>query len=118
MKPRPTRPQFQSGSKPIASRPAAASSEVIVATAVDKSKPLPRPKRRLPQFTIFGLMVLMFVASIGFAPAYYMMRAARGETGLNAVGAIMSIALPMLVTILISAWYSIDRFARQRRRRR
>ncbi len=37
-----------------------------------------RPRRR-SQFTIFGLMVLMFVTSLSFSQLYYWNRASQGE---------------------------------------
>jgi hypothetical protein len=70
---------------------------------------------RLPQFTIFGLMVLMFVASIAFAPLYYMVRAARGETAFSAVAVLLSVAAPMLVMIVLSVGLSIRRYLDRRR---
>jgi hypothetical protein len=66
------------------------------------------------QFTIFGLMVLMFVASIGFGQLYYIVRQAQGDTSARPVAVIMSVAMPMLVMIAISIGYSVTKWMRRR----
>jgi hypothetical protein len=68
------------------------------------------------QFTIFGLMVLMFVASIGFSQLYYWARVAQGKSEDAPVAVLMAVALPMLVMTVISIGYSVNRWMRRRRR--
>jgi hypothetical protein len=63
------------------------------------------------QFTIFGLMVLMFVASIGFGQLYYMFR---GDKSSRPVAVMMSVAMPMLVMIIISIGYTVSKWLRRR----
>jgi hypothetical protein len=84
--------------------------------AIPDSPSAPSRRRRRPQFTIFGLMVLMFVVSVAFAPLYYMVRAAQGETGFSAVAVLMAVAAPMLVMTAISIGYSVNQYFHRRRR--
>jgi len=91
------------------------------AKPVQVSKPPPveprgARRRRLPQFTIFGLMVLMFVASVGFAQLYYTVRASQGETQYRMAAVLMSVAVPMLIMIVISLGYSLRKWLSGRRR--
>lgn len=59
-------------------------------------------------------MVLMFVASIGFASLYYMVRAAQGDTSARPVAIMMAVAMPMLITIVMSVGYSVRNWLRRR----
>jgi hypothetical protein len=79
-------------------------------------RPTSPAKRRLPQFTIFSLMVLTFVLSVGFAPLYYMIRSAQGETGFKMVGLLLPVVAPMLFMMVISAAYQLHRLWRGWRR--
>jgi hypothetical protein len=78
--------------------------------------PAPPPPRRVrkPQFTIFALMVLTFVAAIGFAPLSYMMRADKDSSAWP-IATLMAVATPMLLMIVLSLGYSLRRWLRRRR---
>ena len=75
----------------------------------------PKRKWRPPQFTIFGLMVLTFVVAVAVAPLYYMIRAINGETGFRAVAVLMSVAMPMAVMIILSAFLQISRWLKRKK---
>ena len=80
--------------------------------------PAPRPsphRRRRTEFTIFGLMVLMFVASLGFALLSYLVRSDQGDTSAWPVATLMAVALPMLVMTIASLGYSIAKWLKKRR---
>jgi hypothetical protein len=78
--------------------------------------PVPPRRGRRMQFTIFGLMVLTFVASIGFSQLYYWARVAQGDSTAAPVAVLMAVALPMLVMTVISVGYSLNRWFIRRRR--
>lgn len=76
---------------------------------------LPAKRRRWPQFSIFGLMVLTFVASIGFSQLYYVTRATQGDRSAAPVAVLMAVALPMLLMIVLSLGYQLKKWLRRRR---
>jgi amino acid transporter len=79
------------------------------------SAPSPATSRGRAQFTIFSLFVLTFVASIGFSQLYYAARAARGDRTAAPIAILMSVALPMLVMIALSAVYQLRSWLNRRR---
>ena len=71
--------------------------------------PLPkRPKKPLFQFSLLGLMVVMFVVAMATAPAYYMLRGSQALPESRLVGMLMVLAGPLLLMTLISVvlWLS------------
>jgi hypothetical protein len=73
-----------------------------------------RRRRRMPQFTIFGLMVLTFVASIGFSQLYYWSRVAQGDHSAAPIAILLAVALPMLVMTIFSLGLSVKKWLRRR----
>lgn len=82
--------------------------------ALPASKGPAAPRRRRMQFTIFGLMVLMFVTSIGFAGLSYLVRADQGETSAWPIATFMVVALPMLMMTVLSLGYSLRKWFKRR----
>lgn len=77
---------------------------------------LPVKRGRWPQFSIFGLMVLTFVASIGFSQLYYLARATQGDKSAAPVAILMAVALPMLLMTVLSLGYQLKKWLQRRRR--
>ena len=72
----------------------------------------PNQQRRRPrfQFSLLGLMVLMFVAAAAAAPGFYMMRGrSAGLPQARLVGMLMVLAGPLLIMTLLSVLLSIAR---------
>jgi hypothetical protein len=71
----------------------------------------PSQQRRRPrfQFSLLGLMVLMFVAAAAAAPGFYMMRGRSGLPQARLVGMLMVLAGPLLIMTLLSVLLSIVR---------
>ena len=69
--------------------------------------PVQQPQRRPRfQFTLTGLMVLMFAAGAAAAPGYYMLRGGELPQG-RLVGMLMMLAGPLLVMTLLSIFLSL-----------
>ena len=68
--------------------------------------PVKQPKRPAFQFSLLGLMVVMFVVAAAAAPGYYMLR---GQTlpQSRLVGMLMVLAGPLLLMTLISVVLSL-----------
>jgi hypothetical protein len=68
------------------------------------NEPFAKPKRRRPrlQFSLLGLMVVMFVAAAAAAPGYYILRGGEGLPQSRLVGMLMMLAGPLLLMTLIS----------------
>jgi hypothetical protein len=60
-------------------------------------------------------MVLMFVASLGFAQLSYLVRSDQGDKSAWPIATLMAVALPMLVMIIASVVYNVRRWMRRRR---
>ena len=67
------------------------------------------PRRPRFQFSLLGLMVLMFVASAAAAPGFYMLRGGKSLPQARLVGMLMMLAGPLLVMTLISLFFSLLR---------
>ena len=72
------------------------------------------PVRRPPfQFSLLGLMMLMFVAAAAAAPGFYMMRGrGGGPADARLVGMLMVLAGPLLIMTLLSVFLSAMRRGR------
>jgi len=69
----------------------------------------PPPPRPRFQFSLLGLMVLMFVASAAAAPGYYMLRPGNNLPNARLTGMLMMLAGPLLMMTVISIFLSIFR---------
>jgi hypothetical protein len=67
------------------------------------AKPTRRPRF---QFSLMGLMVLMFVCAAAAAPGYYMFRGG-DQLPSRLIGMLMILAGPLLLMTLISALVSV-----------
>jgi hypothetical protein len=70
------------------------------------SNSAPRKRPRF-QFSLFGLMVLMFAAGAAAAPGYYLMRGGTALPESRLVGMLMLLAGPLLIMTLLSVFLSI-----------
>jgi hypothetical protein len=61
------------------------------------------------QFSLLGLMVVMFVCAAAAAPGYYMMRGSRVLPESRLVGMLMLLAGPLLLMTLLSALVTLTR---------
>jgi hypothetical protein len=68
-----------------------------------------KPPRPRFQFTLTGLLVLMFVVGAATAPGYYMMRGGDVLPQSRLVGMLMLLAGPLLVMTLLSVMLSLSR---------
>jgi hypothetical protein len=68
-----------------------------------------RPPRPRFQFTLTGLLVLMFVAGAATAPGYYMLRGGDVLPQSRLVGMLMLLAGPLLLMTLLSVMLSLGR---------
>lgn len=66
-----------------------------------------RPPRPRIQFSLLGLMVVMFVVAAAAAPGYYMLRGSQALPESRLVGILMVLAGPLLLMTLISIVLSI-----------
>lgn len=76
------------------------------------SPPAPSPRataKRRPrfQFTLTGLMVLMFAAGALAAPGYYLFRAQKELPQARLIGMLMMLAGPLLIMTLLSIFLSL-----------
>jgi hypothetical protein len=69
------------------------------------AKPPPRRRPRF-QFTLLGLMVLMFAAAAAAAPGYYLMRGTDLPQS-RLVGMLMLLAGPLLLMTVLSIFLSL-----------
>jgi len=67
------------------------------------------PRRPRFQFSLLGLMVLMFVASAFAAPGFYILRGGKNLPQGRLVGRLMMLAGPLRVMTLISLFFSLMR---------
>jgi len=65
------------------------------------------PKRPLFQFSLLGLMVVMFVVAAAAAPGYYMFRGSQQLPESRLIGMLMVLAGPLLMMTLISVAISL-----------
>ena len=72
-------------------------------------QPSPKPRPPRAQFGLAGLMLMMLVVSVTLAPASYLVRAARGEPGMQLTGILLVLTAPMLLVVLISVCLTIHR---------
>jgi hypothetical protein len=72
----------------------------------------PPPRRPRFQFSLLGLMVLMFVVAAAAAPGYYMMRGRAELPQARLVGMLMVLAGPLLLMTLLSVFLSVMRRGR------
>jgi hypothetical protein len=75
---------------------------------VGTSSNQPPPRRPRFQFSLLGLMVLMFVASAAAAPGFYLLRG-KDLPDARVIGMIMMLAGPLLVMTVLSILLSIIR---------
>lgn len=100
MPPAPHRPRPTSGAKPVPATPASGTS--------------PRPiAARAMQFNLLGMMVVMLVASVMIAPAYYLVRGAQGQPGMQLIGIVVALTSPLLGMIILSVIVWIARRGRR-----
>jgi len=73
------------------------------------SSPSKPPAKRRPrfQFSLLGLMVLMFAAGAAAAPGYYLMRGGSALPQTRLVGMLMLLAGPLLIMTLLSIFLSL-----------
>ena len=76
--------------------------------------PNPPPRRPRFQFSLLGLMVLMFVASAAAAPGFYMLRGGTNLPDARLIGMLMMLAGPLLMMTLLSVFLSLMRGGGQR----
>ena len=68
------------------------------------------PVRRPPfQFSLAGLMVLMFVMAAAAAPGYYLMHGKGDQQNARLVGMLMMLAGPLLLMTLLSVFLAVMR---------
>lgn len=67
------------------------------------------PSRPRFQFSLLGLMVLMFVASAAAAPGYYMLRGGTDLPNARLAGMLMMLAGPLLMMTVLSIVLSLMR---------
>ena len=71
------------------------------------------PSRRPPfQFSLAGLMMLMFVLAAAAAPGYYLMHGTADHQNARLVGMLMMLAGPLLLMTLLSVFLSAMRRGR------
>jgi len=71
----------------------------------DRQSPAPQktaPKRPRLQFSLLGLLIVMFVIAAATAPGYYMLRGSQSLPESRLVGMLMVLAGPLLLMTLIS----------------
>ena len=66
-----------------------------------------KQKRPIFQFSLLGLMVVMFVVAAAAAPGYYMFRGNQAVPGSRLIGMLMILAGPLLLMTLISVVLSL-----------
>ena len=71
------------------------------------NKPAANPKRPRIQFSLLGLMIVMFVVAAAAAPGYYMLRGSQALPESRLVGILMVLAGPLLLMTLISIALSL-----------
>ena len=69
----------------------------------------PPPRRPRFQFSLLGLMVLMFVASAAAAPGYYLLHSGKNVADARLIGMLMMLAGPLLMMTVLSIFLSIMR---------
>jgi hypothetical protein len=60
------------------------------------------------------IFVAMLAASIAVAPAYYFVRGAQGQPGMQLVAMLLVLAGPLLMMVLVSIALMVLRWLRQR----
>jgi hypothetical protein len=83
----------------------------VAAVQSKVEKPSRRPRF---QFSLLGLMAVMFVASAAAAPGFYMLHGGKNLPQGRLVGMLMMLAGPLLVTTLLSVFFSLMRRNRER----
>jgi hypothetical protein len=78
--------------------------EITMMNSPLKSAPRKRPRF---QFSLLGLMVLMFAAGAAAAPGYYLMRGGTALPEARLVGMLMMLAGPLLITTILSVFMSM-----------
>jgi hypothetical protein len=68
-----------------------------------------RSRRPRFQFSLQGLMMLMFVASAAAAPGFYLMRGEKDLADARLIGMLMLLAGPLLVMTVLSIFLSFFR---------
>lgn len=72
------------------------------------------PPAAPPQFSLGMIFVVTLAASIAVAPAYYLVRGAQGQPGMQLVGMLLVLAGPLLLMVLVSVMISLLWWLRQR----
>ena len=67
-----------------------------------------------PQFSLGMLFIVTLAVSISVAPAYYFVRGAQGQPGMQLVAMLLVLAGPLLMMVLVSIVISVIRWMRQR----
>ena len=70
---------------------------------------MPQTRRPKFQFSLLGLMVLMFVVAAAAAPGYYMIHSRADLPQARLVGMLMVLAGPLLLMTLLSVFLSLVR---------
>jgi hypothetical protein len=78
-------------------------------TSPSAKPPSAKPARPRFQFTLTGLLVLMFVVGAATAPGYYMLRGGDVLPQSRLVGMLMLLAGPLLLMTLLSIMLSLSR---------
>ena len=67
-----------------------------------------------PQFSLGMLFIVMLAASVAIAPAFYFVRAAQGQPGMQLVAMLLVLAGPLLLMVLVSVARSLVQWLRKR----
>lgn len=67
-----------------------------------------------PQYSLGMIFVATLAASIAMAPAYYFVRGAQGQPGMQLVAMLLVLAGPLLLMVVLSIAISVLRWLRQR----
>jgi hypothetical protein len=60
------------------------------------------------------IFVLTLAVSVAVAPAYYFMRGAQGEPGMQLVALVLVLAGPLVMTVLVSVAFACIHWLRRR----
>jgi hypothetical protein len=71
------------------------------------NEPAKKPRRPPFQFSLLGLMVVMFVCAAAAAPGYYMLHSREGMPQARLVGMLMMLAGPLLLMTVLSVLLSL-----------
>ena len=67
------------------------------------------------QFNLLGMMVVMLVVGVMVAPAYYLVRGAQGQAGMQLAGILVALTSPLLGMTILSLFVWFLRWRNRRR---